>query len=158
MGEIRCEPGRKDNAPFVAVQRSRAIQKPRAVGGLVYWYRKTIELMTEKSGKSYYEEGPVIVVYGHKAIAWTCDALWDVRIVMLGNCGQNQWMQYDDDAADLGRVTDLLRQFAVASWSPCSVELCDKHRFRAQCIVEGKKVWNAYRLDHDGTWDHVLMI
>jgi hypothetical protein len=37
IGVIRWEPGRKDNAPFVSVHGSRAIQKPRALGGLVYW-------------------------------------------------------------------------------------------------------------------------
>ena len=37
MGDVRCEPGRKDRAPFWGVQRSRAIQKPVADGGSVYW-------------------------------------------------------------------------------------------------------------------------
>jgi hypothetical protein len=37
MGVVRWDPGRKDNAPFVAVHSSRAIQKPRADGGSVYY-------------------------------------------------------------------------------------------------------------------------
>ena len=35
-GVVRCEPGRKDKAPFSGVHFSNAIQNPRAVGGLVY--------------------------------------------------------------------------------------------------------------------------
>jgi hypothetical protein len=36
---VRWEPGRKDRAPFFRVHFSRAIQKPSAVGGDVYWFR-----------------------------------------------------------------------------------------------------------------------
>jgi hypothetical protein len=37
IGAVRCDPGRKDNAPFSEVHFSSAIQKPRAVGGDVYF-------------------------------------------------------------------------------------------------------------------------
>lgn len=36
IGLVRWEPGRKDKAPFSGVHFSKAIQKPRAVGGFVY--------------------------------------------------------------------------------------------------------------------------
>jgi hypothetical protein len=36
-GVVRCEPGRKDTAPFNAVHLSSAIQNPSAVGGEVYF-------------------------------------------------------------------------------------------------------------------------
>jgi hypothetical protein len=35
-GLVRCDPGRKESAPFSGVHFSNAIQKPRAVGGSVY--------------------------------------------------------------------------------------------------------------------------
>lgn len=37
MGVIRCDPGRKESAPFSGVHFSSGIQNPRADGGLVYW-------------------------------------------------------------------------------------------------------------------------
>ena len=37
IGVIRCDPGKKDNAPFFNVHFSNANQKPRAVGGSVYY-------------------------------------------------------------------------------------------------------------------------
>ena len=58
MGAVRGDPGRKDSAPFVAVHSSRAIQKPRADGGSVYYdLRKRIshEKVGNALGKSYLE-------------------------------------------------------------------------------------------------------
>jgi len=36
IGVVRCEPGKNERAPLVAVHFSSAIQNPRADGGLVY--------------------------------------------------------------------------------------------------------------------------
>ena len=36
MGVVKCDPGRKERAPFSAVHFSRGIQNPRADGGSVY--------------------------------------------------------------------------------------------------------------------------
>lgn len=37
MGVEKCDPGKNDSAPFVGVHLSNAIQKPNAVGGVVYY-------------------------------------------------------------------------------------------------------------------------
>jgi len=36
IGVVRCEPGRNERAPLLAVHFSKAIQNPRADGGSVY--------------------------------------------------------------------------------------------------------------------------
>lgn len=59
MGVVRCEPGRKERAPFSAVHRSRGIQKPSADGGLVYWSRTKGQLRRKVRVSGAYEECPV---------------------------------------------------------------------------------------------------
>lgn len=88
IGETRYEPGRKDKAPLVAVQCSRAIQKPRAVGGLVYCFRNEMNepIKGKERKEGSYKEGPAIVVHSMRYFARSCKALLDVRIVMLWNC------------------------------------------------------------------------
>ena len=39
IAAVLCEPGRKDRAPFSGVHFSRANQKPKALGGSVYYGR-----------------------------------------------------------------------------------------------------------------------
>jgi len=51
MGVVKCDPGRKERAPFSVVHFSRGIQKPRADGGSVYCFLR-VESVWETAGNT----------------------------------------------------------------------------------------------------------
>lgn len=60
-GVVRCDPGRKLSAPFSGVQSSRANQKPRAVGGSVYYVKKSGRTRGREDRKGTDQERRIVV-------------------------------------------------------------------------------------------------
>jgi hypothetical protein len=57
---VRCDPGRKDNAPFSEVHFSSAIQKPSALGGEVYFGSGKLVAPHQTEGWAAHQEGTTI--------------------------------------------------------------------------------------------------
>jgi len=53
IGDVKCDLGRNERAPFSEVHFSRGIQKPRADGGSVYYlWRSGLEIMVNSKNRT----------------------------------------------------------------------------------------------------------